>query len=65
MLRARTKCLLLRAKRLAGERKQKVRREAEKHLLGQDAVETLLDGPVAKGVPKFSTPSGYTLSRTL
>ena len=45
--------------------KQKVRREAEKHLLGHDAVDTLLDGPVAKGVQKFRTPSGYTLSRTL
>ena len=45
--------------------KQEVYREVEKHLLSQDAVETLLDGPVAKGVPKFSTPSGYTLSRTL
>ena len=39
--------------------------EPEKHRLRQDAVETLLDGPVAKGVQKFRTPSGYTLSRTL
>ena len=39
--------------------------EPEKHLLRQDAVETLLDGPVAKGVHKFRTPLGYTLSRTL
>ena len=39
--------------------------EPEKHLWSQDAVDTLLDGPVAKGVPKFRTPSGYTLSRTL
>ena len=39
--------------------------QPEKHLLSQDAVETLLDGPVAKGVQKFRTPSGYTLSRTL
>ena len=39
--------------------------ELEKHLWSQDAVETLLDGPVAKGVQKFRTPSGYTLSRTL
>ena len=39
--------------------------EPEKHLLGQGAVETLLDGPVAKGVQKFRTPLGYTLSRTL
>ena len=45
--------------------KQEVYREVEKHLLSQDAVEALLDGPVAKGVQKFSTPSGYTLSRTL
>ena len=45
--------------------KQEVYREVEKHLWSQDAVETLLDGPVAKGVQKFSTPSGYTLSRTL
>ncbi len=40
-------------------------REPEKHLFNQDAVDTLLDGPVAKGVQKFSTPLGYTLSRTL
>ena len=39
--------------------------QPEKHLWSQDAVETLLDGPVAKGVRKFRTPSGYTLSRTL
>ena len=39
--------------------------ELEKHLWSQDAVETLLDGPVAKGVQKFRTPLGYTLSRTL
>ena len=39
--------------------------EPEKHLLSQDAVDTLLDGPVAKGVQKFRTPLGYTLSRTL
>ena len=45
--------------------KQEVYREVEKHLWSQDAVETLLDGPVAKGVQKFRTPSGYTLSRTL
>ena len=46
-------------------RATKARREVEKHLWSQDAVETLLDGPVAKGVQKFRTPSGYTLSRTL
>ena len=39
--------------------------EPEKHLWSQDAAETLLDGPVAKGVQEFHTPSGYTLSRTL
>ena len=39
--------------------------EPEKHLLSQDAVETLLYGPVAKGVRKFRTPLGCTLSRTL
>ena len=39
--------------------------EPEKHLLRQDAVDTLLDGPVSEGVPKFRTPSSYTLSRTL
>ena len=38
---------------------------SRKHLLSQDAVDTLLDGPVAEGVPKFRTPSGYTFSRTL
>ena len=30
--------------------------EPEKHLLRQDAVETLLDGPAVKGVRKFRTP---------
>ena len=40
-------------------------REVEKHLLSQDAVDTLLYGPVSEGVPKFRTPSSYTLSRTL
>ena len=40
-------------------------REDGKHVVSKDAVETLLDGPVAKGVQKFRTPSGYTLSRTL
>ena len=30
--------------------------EPEKHLLIQDAVDTLLDSPVAKGVQKFRTP---------
>ena len=65
LLRARTKCLLLRAKRLAGERKQKVRREAEKHLLGHVAVEMLLDGAAAEGVHKVRTPSGNTISRKL
>ena len=39
--------------------------EPEKHLLGQDAVDTLLYGPLAEGVQKFRTPSGYPLSRTL
>ena len=39
--------------------------EPEKHLLSQDAVEALLLGPISKGVQKFSTPLGYTLSRTL
>ena len=39
--------------------------EPEKHLLSQDAVDTLLDGPVAKGVQKFRTPLGRTLTRTL
>lgn len=39
-------------------------REPEKHLWRQDAVDTLLYGPVAKGVQKFRTPLGYTLSRT-
>ena len=39
--------------------------EPEKHLLRRDAVDTLLDGPVAKGVRKFRTPLGCTLSRTL
>ena len=65
MLPARTKCFFLRAKRLAGERKKKVRREAEKHLLGHDAVDTLLDGAAAEGVHKFRTPSGNTISRKL
>ena len=39
--------------------------EVEKHLLSQDAVDTLLDGLVSEGVQKFRTPLGYTLSRTL
>ena len=39
--------------------------EPEKHLLSQDAVETLLDGAVAEGVQKFRTPSGNTISRKL
>ena len=30
--------------------------QPEKHLLRQDAVDTLLDGPVSKGVQKFRTP---------
>jgi len=46
-------------------RATKARREVEKHLWSQDAVETLLDGPVAKGVRKFRTPSGRTLTRTM
>ena len=39
--------------------------ELEKYLWSQDAVDTLIDDPVTKGVQKFRTPSGYTLSRTL
>ena len=39
--------------------------QPEKHLWSQGVVEALLLGPISKGVQKFSTPSGYTLSRTL
>ena len=39
--------------------------EPEKHLLSQDAVDTLLDGAVAEGVLYFRTPLGRILTRTL
>ena len=49
----------------SGNYGQETDAEPKKHLLSQDAVDTLLDGAVSEGVLYFRTPLGRTLTRTL